>query len=214
MDSWQLIGRELIYASIDLILFEQIAAKDAALAQKDAALAQKDADLQKNARELSEVIKKKQKKINAVHMPNDPKKREVFVIFRHHEKHLIVAMRRQRAYTAHRRKELEASGFVAGEAMCDAPNSRYTWADFQRELLKAGALVRQTTPNARKPGSNINSMHITQGFDLQRIVDKMGCSEEEGEWLRAFIPFDGVPKNQRTLNDSMVPRRKHACPSE
>jgi hypothetical protein len=52
MESCSLIGRELIYAKIDLILFEQIVAKDAALATKDAellvnktALAAKDAAL-------------------------------------------------------------------------------------------------------------------------------------------------------------------------
>ena len=98
-------------------------------------------------------------------------------------------MRRQRAYVAHRRRELEASGFVAGEAMCDVPNSRYMWLDFQRQLQKSGALVRCTTSNLVKKGSNINSMLMSGDFDVQPTLNALGCCKEEGDWLRNFFPF-------------------------
>ena len=147
-------------------------------------------------------------------MPRDPKRREVLILFHHHQKKLIVVMRRQRAYIGPRRRELEASGFIAGEAICEVPNSRYTWIDFQRQLQKSGSLVRCTTPNLMKNGSNINSLKMTGDFDVQPTLDALGCSKEEGEWLRRFLPFGKPPREQRTMDQYLQPRRQERVEEE
>ena len=196
----------------------QIADRDATIAARDATISDQDATISAQHAALSAqhsaltqaqtIIRYHERKIQAVNMPRDRKRREVLILFHRHKgnEKLIVVMRRQRAYVGQRRKELEASGFVAGEAVCDVPNSRYSWMDFQRQLQKSGALVRCTTPNLLKRGSNINSLLVTCHFDVQMTLDALGCSKEEGDWLRAFLPFGKPPREQRTMDEFLRPR--------
>ena len=137
-------------------------------------------------------------------MPDDQKKRETLALFRHKKNEkIIVIMRRQRVYIPQRRKELEASGFImVGEAIRNVPNSRYTWMDFEKELKKSGALVRYTTPNLMKKGSNIDSLHISCDFDVQPTIKSLDLSQEEGDFLKNFLPFTGL--RQRTLDEFMM----------
>jgi hypothetical protein len=57
-------------------------------------------------------------------------------------------------------------------------------------------------------------MFLTPGFNMERLIKKMGCSKEEGEWLKTFAVADAPPVNQRTLDDLMKPRRKHTRPNQ
>ena len=193
---------------------ETIPEQQDTLAQQQAVLAQKDAAITALQAAHSRVLLKERSldaqreelvrekcNVRSLLQRLDPKRKDMLVLFLHPQKNLMVVMQRQRAYTAHRRRELEAAGFLSGNATALPANTALTWSDFQKALQQSGSLVRHTVPNVLKRGANINSMQVTQDFDVQGALDTLKCQPHEAQWLWDFLHFAKPHREERTMDD-------------